>query len=620
MAATVAAAAALTPCSLLEDARPPAVQYSSAVLCLDLNGRGATGKRAVVLRAGDGASSSTIGAMVVACALASVRQTTRRTSSSLNFLLPKRRMLNGLPLLTPPSKKAPKGSSNVGALKVDAVVVTENWLVSNEAAAAAAAEEAMTLAKAAAMAASDAAAYAQAQSVTFDSQEFPSEMDLLRLERARLSEMERFQMIELDMEPDVSQTENTYRNSQLGTMSDGSTAVANKATEALAVGLQTDFQFEDETHDSGDSKGREDVMVRSSRRVHRLQKRERALEKAEKVAAIIASNSAHFRPKKIQGAQELSDPICSYLRDIGRTKLLTAAEEVELSRGIQDLLKLEKVRSNLKEEIGHEPTMVEWACAAGMEQNPFETRIRNGRFCKDKMVNSNLRLVVSIAKNYQGRGMTLQDLIQEGSMGLIRGAEKFDPNKGFKFSTYAHWWIRQAVTRAIADQSRTIRLPIHLYEVISRINKAKKMLAQEHGRQPHDEEVAELVGMTVDKLKTVVKSARAPTSMERPIGKEKDSTVGDLVPDRGIESAEDAISKQLLKQDLAAVLHTLNPRERDVLRLRYGLDDGRTKTLEEIGHIFRVTRERIRQIEAKAMRKLRQPSRNNALREYLEIC
>ncbi|CAK9199254.1 unnamed protein product, partial [Sphagnum troendelagicum] len=485
---------------------------------------------------------------------------------------------------------------------VDAVVVTENWLVSNEAAAAAAAEEAMTLAKAAAMAASDAAAYAQAQSVTFDSQEFPSEMDLLRLERARLSEMERFQMIELDMEPDVSQTENTYRNSQLGTMSDGSTA------------------FEDETHDSGDSKGREDLMVRSSRRVHRLQKRERALEKAEKVAAIIASNSAHFRPKKIQGAQELSDPICSYLRDIGRTKLLTAAEEVELSRGIQDLLKLEKVRSNLKEEIGHEPTMVEWACAAGMEQNPFETRIRNGRFCKDKMVNSNLRLVVSIAKNYQGRGMTLQDLIQEGSMGLIRGAEKFDPNKGFKFSTYAHWWIRQAVTRAIADQSRTIRLPIHLYEVISRINKAKKMLAQEHGRQPHDEEVAELVGMTVDKLKTVVKSARAPTSMERPIGKEKDSTVGDLVPDRGIESAEDAISKQLLKQDLAAVLHTLNPRERDVLRLRYGLDDGRTKTLEEIGHIFRVTRERIRQIEAKAMRKLRQPSRNNALREYLEIC
>ncbi|CAM6011670.1 unnamed protein product [Sphagnum balticum] len=619
MAATAAAAAALTPCSLLEDARPPAVQYSSAVLCLDLNGRGATGKRAVVLRAGDGASTSNIGAMVVACALASVRQTTLRTSSSgfvslfsLNFLLPKRRTLNGLPLLTPPSKKAPKGSSNVGALKVDAVVVTENWLVSNEAAAVAAAEEAMTLAKAAAMAASDAAAYAQAQSVTFDSQEFPSEMDLLRLERARLSEMERFQMIELDMEPDVSQTQNNYRNSQLGTMSDGSTAVTNKATEALA--------FEDETHDSGDSKGREDVMVRSSRRVHRLQKRERALEKAEKVAAIIASNSAHFRPKKIQGAQELSDPICSYLRDIGRTKLLTAAEEVELSRGIQDLLKLEKVRSSLKEEIGHEPTMVEWACAAGMEQNPFETRIRNGRFCKDKMVNSNLRLVVSIAKNYQGRGMTLQDLIQEGSMGLIRGAEKFDPNKGFKFSTYAHWWIRQAVTRAIADQSRTIRLPIHLYEVISRINKAKKMLAQEHGRQPHDEEVAELVGMTVDKLKTVVKSARAPTSMERPIGKEKDSTVGDLVPDRGIESAEDAISKQLLKQDLAAVLHTLNPRERDVLRLRYGLDDGRTKTLEEIGHIFRVTRERIRQIEAKAMRKLRQPSRNNALREYLEIC
>eukprot|EP00850_Spirogloea_muscicola_P019784 SM000199S05411 [mRNA] locus=s199:123460:125778:+ [translate_table: standard] len=359
--------------------------------------------------------------------------------------------------------------------------------------------------------------------------------------------------------------------------------------------------------------------VRSTKRIERLQKRERATERAEQVAAA-ASIAAPIKAKKPSlGQHDPSDPIRSYLREIGKTRLLTGLEEVQLSQGIQDLLKLERLSKSLAEELGRAPTLAEWSRAAGMEQTAFETRVKDGRACKDKMVLSNLRLVVSVAKKYQGRGMAFQDLIQEGSMGLIRGAEKFDHTKGFKFSTYAHWWIRQAVTRAIADQARTIRLPVHLYEVISRINKAKKLLIQEHGRPPREDELAEIVGMPADKIRSILKAARIPVSMEKPVGKDGDQTLSECIADRDIESPEDAIAKRLLKQDLEAVLHTLNPREREVMRLRYGLDDGRVKTLEEIGNIFRVTRERIRQIESKALRKLRQPSRNSVLRAYLEV-
>ncbi|MCA2698946.1 MAG: RNA polymerase sigma factor RpoD [Microcystis sp. M179S2] len=349
------------------------------------------------------------------------------------------------------------------------------------------------------------------------------------------------------------------------------------------------------------------------------------------------------------------DSIRIYLQEIGRIRLLRAEEEIELARKIADLLKLERIRedfrlysdaewgkqvflferiekiiveksekepklSDIKVCLGKTelmaPLVEEWLAKSKEYLSAFKRRLYHGRRAKEKMVQSNLRLVVSIAKKYMNRGLSFQDLIQEGSLGLIRAAEKFDHEKGYKFSTYATWWIRQAITRAIADQSRTIRLPVHLYETISRIKKTTKILSQEMRRKPTEEEIATKMEMTIEKLRFIAKSAQLPISLETPIGKEEDSRLGDFIEADG-ETPEDEVSKNLLREDLENVLDTLSPRERDVLRLRYGLDDGRMKTLEEIGQIFNVTRERIRQIEAKALRKLRHPNRNSILKEYI---
>ena len=311
------------------------------------------------------------------------------------------------------------------------------------------------------------------------------------------------------------------------------------------------------------------------------------------------------------------DSIRVYLQEIGRIRLLRPDEEIELARKIADLLELEEKAAEFEADKGHYPDTKDWAALFDMPVIKFRRRLMLGRRAKEKMVQSNLRLVVSIAKKYMNRGLSFQDLIQEGSLGLIRAAEKFDHEKGYKFSTYATWWIRQAITRAIADQSRTIRLPVHLYETISRIKKTTKTLSQEFGRKPTEEEIAESMEMTIEKLRFIAKSAQLPISLETPIGKEEDSRLGDFI-EADIENPEQDVAKNLLREDLEGVLATLSPRERDVLRLRYGLDDGRMKTLEEIGQIFDVTRERIRQIEAKALRKLRHPNRNGVLKEYIK--
>ena len=281
-------------------------------------------------------------------------------------------------------------------------------------------------------------------------------------------------------------------------------------------------------------------------------------------------------PEDVETAK-LDDPVRMYLKEIGKVSLLTQEEEIEL--------------------------------AVRMSQGDEEA--------KRRMAEANLRLVVSIAKRYVGRGMLFLDLIQEGNLGLIKAVEKFDSTKGFKFSTYATWWIRQAITRAIADQARTIRIPVHMVETINKVIRVSRQLLQELGHDPSPEEISAEMNMPVDKVREILKIAQEPVSLETPIGEEEDSHLGDFIPDEAASEPSEAASFTLLKEQLVDVLGTLTPREEKVLKLRFGIEDGRTRTLEEVGKEFNVTRERIRQIEAKALRKLRHPSRSKKLKDFL---
>ena len=274
----------------------------------------------------------------------------------------------------------------------------------------------------------------------------------------------------------------------------------------------------------------------------------------------------------------IDDPVRMYLKEIGKVPLLSAEEETELAKRMEE---------------GDEAA-------------------------KKKLAEANLRLVVSIAKRYVGRGMLFLDLIQEGNLGLIKAVEKFDYRKGYKFSTYATWWIRQAITRAIADQARTIRIPVHMVETINKLIRVSRQLLQELGREPQPEEIAEEMNMSVDRVREILKISQEPVSLETPIGEEEDSHLGDFIQDDNVPVPADAAAFTLLKEQLVEVLGTLTEREQKVLRLRFGLDDGRARTLEEVGKEFNVTRERIRQIEAKALRKLRHPSRSRKLKDYLD--
>ena len=309
-------------------------------------------------------------------------------------------------------------------------------------------------------------------------------------------------------------------------------------------------------------------------------------------------------PNTLVDSFAIDDPVRMYLKEIGKVALLTPEEEINLAQkmnaGALAQEQLDEAEDFPPEDLAQ-----------------LKKLVKEGDRAKQKLAEANLRLVVSIAKRYVGRGMLFLDLIQEGNLGLIKAVEKFDYTKGYKFSTYATWWIRQAITRAIADQARTIRIPVHMVETINKVIRVSRQLLQELGHDPSPEEISEEMNMPVDKVREILKIAQEPVSLETPIGEEEDSHLGDFVPDDSASEPSEAASFTLLKEQLVDVLGTLTPREEKVLKLRFGIEDGRTRTLEEVGKEFNVTRERIRQIEAKALRKLRHPSRSKKLKDFL---
>ena len=318
-------------------------------------------------------------------------------------------------------------------------------------------------------------------------------------------------------------------------------------------------------------------------------------------------------PNTLVNSFSIDDPVRMYLKEIGKVPLLSPDEEIALaqamSAGAEANQKLKDEEARIA--AGEAPALTSEETAA------LKKTYKKGENAKQKLAEANLRLVVSIAKRYVGRGMLFLDLIQEGNLGLIKAVEKFDYTKGYKFSTYATWWIRQAITRAIADQARTIRIPVHMVETINKVIRVSRQLLQELGHDPSPNEIAAEMNMPVEKVREILKIAQEPVSLETPIGEEEDSHLGDFIPDEGASEPSEAASFTLLKEQLMDVLSTLTPREEKVLKLRFGIEDGRTRTLEEVGKEFNVTRERIRQIEAKALRKLRHPSRSKKLKDFL---
>ena len=313
-------------------------------------------------------------------------------------------------------------------------------------------------------------------------------------------------------------------------------------------------------------------------------------------------------PNTLVDSFNIDDPVRMYLKEIGKVPLLTGDQEVRLATAMSAG---NAAKERLAQVEAGELTLTDEELAQA------KAELKAGEKAKKQLAEANLRLVVSIAKRYVGRGMLFLDLIQEGNLGLIKAVEKFDYTKGYKFSTYATWWIRQAITRAIADQARTIRIPVHMVETINKVIRVSRQLLQELGHDPSPEEISEEMNMPVDKVREILKIAQEPVSLETPIGEEEDSHLGDFIPDEGASEPSEAASFTLLKEQLVDVLSTLTPREEKVLKLRFGIEDGRTRTLEEVGKEFNVTRERIRQIEAKALRKLRHPSRSKKLKDFL---
>ncbi|XP_075487226.1 RNA polymerase sigma factor sigB-like isoform X2 [Primulina tabacum] len=478
---------------------------------------------------------------------------------------------------------------HIPKVNLEATLAAENLLTNEEAVVAAAASEALALARAALKVAKDAAMMVSHEKSTNTS---------------ILHQVEESQPVNI--------------TERVGVMESKVTKISTSETHTVAY-----FTGSEEEEPSCEeleflkAQLSKSIAVRSKRQMERKEKRIRAAEKAStNVVSVKSSSSSRKKRSSLQDI-EYSDPLRYFRGTTSSSKLLTVSEEQMLSKGIQELLKFERLKEELVKRYGSEPTVAQWAAAAGVDQKTLRERMNHGILCKDKMIKSNIRLVISIAKNYQGAGMNLQDLVQEGCRGLLRGSEKFDASKGFKFSTYAHWWIKQAVRKSLSDQSRTIRLPFHMVDATYRVKEAKKQLYSENGRHPNNEEVAQATGLSMKRLHAVLLTPKPPRSLDQKVGINQDLKPSEMIADPEAETSEDLLIKQLMREDLAKVLDTLNPREKQVIKMRFGLVDGRMKTLQEIGELMGVSRERIRQIESCGFRKLKNKKRIKYLQQYV---
>ncbi|CAN6461415.1 unnamed protein product [Victoria cruziana] len=484
-----------------------------------------------------------------------------------------------------------------GKIGLEDDLTADTLLRSDETTIEAVAAEAIALAKAALDVAKDAASMAvdfQSTKPTKPGRGF-LEAGLLRMEMDRLTELEDVNSADIPAMDEKARTGNQK-------------LLLNHSDDLNSSVLDEDF-YNCQTH-------LKSIAVRSGRQTERRARRAKAAERTAANANFLKTASVGKKKRVVQDVDYM-DPLRFLRATTNSAKLLTVTEEQELSEAIQDLLKLERLKEELADQYGQEPTFAQWAAAAGLNQKTLRHRLNYGTLCKDRMIKSNIRLVISIAKNYQGAGMNLQDLVQEGCRGLVRGAEKFDASKGFKFSTYAHWWIKQAVRKSLSDQSRTIRLPFHMVEATYRVREAKKQLYNENGRHPDNEEVAEAAGLSMKRLTAVMLTPKAPRSLDQKIGINQNLKPSDVISDPDAETSEEVLIKQFMKQDLEKVLDSLTPREKKVIRWRFGLEDGRMKTLQEIGELMGVSRERIRQIESCAFRKLKNKRRTKHLKQYI---
>lgn len=478
-----------------------------------------------------------------------------------------------------------------------ATLTSEVYITSEEAVIAAAAAEAVTLAKAAAKVARDAALMGGKYNSVKPKTVLPSDSVTIQLKRAQLMETERASSLEDAMSAETGLEANHF-------IADLDVEAEREPTVEEIKQLQDEFSWS--------------VAVRSDVRTRKRNRKTKANEKVQAADGVSFKSGSTGRKKRASVPEVVfSDPL-RYLRSTtGTSKLLTAKEEMVLSAGIQELLRLERLHGDLANRYGCQPSFRQWAAAAGFDQKTMRSRVNYGIMCKDKMIKSNIRLVISIARNYQGAGMNLQDLVQEGCRGLVRSTEKFDASKGFKFSTYAHWWIKQAIKKALSDHSRTIRFPFHIVEATYRVKEARRELYSKNGRHPTNEEIAAATGLSMKRLMAVLLAPKPPKSLDQKMGMNLDLKPSDIISDPEAETADELLTTKLMKRDLDKVLDTLTPREKQVLLWRFGIPDGRMKTLQEIGELMEVSRERIRQIETCAFRKLKNKERSEVLLQYI---